>query len=120
MPATDRATPRPDSQSVQDQRRAMLVKMQADRSHLNAIRSHARRNQRKGELLPEYADYLSVALNRRDTRTDPVLVQCCIWALDSGAYGLCLQLAGHAIQHGMESPDGFTRTLPEILLEDLA
>lgn len=98
----------------------MFMRLQTDTIFLRTIRSREGRNQRKRELLPEYADYLSIAINSGMTSTDKVLVQCCIWALDCGDYRLCLNLAAHAMQHGMESPDGFTRTLPEILLEELA
>jgi hypothetical protein len=116
------ATPNPitHSAALQERYRLMFMRLQTDLMYIRAIRSRAGRNQRKRELLPEYADYLSIVLNSRATTTDKVLVQCCIWALDCGDYRLCLTLAEHAISHGMDSPDGFTRTLPEILLEEMA
>jgi hypothetical protein len=108
------------SGTLDNHHRAMLAKLQADVIRIRSIRSRERRNDVKGGLLGEYADYLSIVMNSGDTSTNTVLVQCCIWALDAGNYGLCLKLAEHAISNGMESPDKFTRTLPEILLEELA
>lgn len=108
------------SKAMQEQYRLMFMRQQTDLIYLRAIRSREGRNQRKRELLPNYVDYLSAVINSGKTTTDTVLVQCCIWALDVQQFGLCLTLADYAIQHRMDSPVGFTRTVPEILLEELA
>lgn len=49
-----------------------------------------------------------------------VLVRCCIWAMDCQQPERCMQLAEYAIQHHMPAPEEFTRTVPEILMEELA
>lgn len=109
-----------ESRELQHRHGLMAARLQTDLVHLRAIRSREMRNQRKSGLLPEYADYLTAVINSGTSVTNRVLVQCCIWALDCEEFGLCLKLADYAIQHRMDSPAGFTRTVPEILLEELA
>lgn len=109
-----------ESRELQARHGAMTARIQAEMVHLRAIRSRELRNQRKRELLPEYADYLTAVINSGNPANNAVLVQCCIWALDCEQFSLCLKLADYAIQHGMQSPGGFTRTVPEILLEEMA
>lgn len=98
-------------------RRAYL---QVELIKLKAIRSREARNQRKAVLLTSLTDYLKEVLANGQSGHDPVLVRCCIWALDCQQFERCLQLAEYAIQHHMPAPEEFTRTVPEILMEELA
>lgn len=94
--------------------------LQVELIKLKAIRSREARNQRKSELLRSLTDYLNEVLASGQAGHDPVLVRCCIWAMDCQQFERCLQLAEYAIQHQMPAPPEFTRTVPEILMEELA
>ena len=98
----------------------LLAALAADREHLKGIRSLQRRAEIKRDLLPKYADYLTAVINGEDYRHDEVLVTCCLWSVDAGKYQQFNLLAEFALQHGMKSPQGFTRQLPELLMEELA
>lgn len=94
--------------------------MQVELVKLKAIRSREARNQHKARLLTGFTDYLKEVLTSGQSGHDPVLVRCCIWALDCQQFECCLQWAEYAIKHHMPAPEEFTRTVPEILMEELA
>ena len=98
----------------------LLAALAADREHLKGIRSLQRRTEIKCDLLPKYADYLTTVVNGDDYRHDEILVTCCLWSVDAGKYQQFNLLAEFALKHGMKSPQGFTRNLPELLMEELA
>ncbi|WP_298613247.1 phage terminase small subunit [uncultured Thiothrix sp.] len=103
------------------QYRAHQIKLQADQRVLAQIRSHQQRLKLKRELLQNYEDYLQGVLagsHELQGRTDNVLIWCTLWTLDTGDIRRGLQLAACALQRGMETPDGFKRSLLETLSEE--
>lgn len=103
------------------QYRAHLIKLHADQKRLATIRSHQQRLRVKRELLPEYQTYLEGVLagsGELQGRTDSVLVWCTLWTLDIGEVRRGLQLASCALQRGMDTPEGFKRSLLETLSEE--
>ena len=114
IPAT--ATHKPASTT----QRFMLAALQADYARLKNVRSKQRKAEIKRELLPRYADHLSVILNQSGGGHNESLVVLCVWAFDAGEWHTAVMLAEFAIQHGMSAPEGFKRSLPETLLEEAA
>lgn len=100
--------------------RLMWAALEADKSRLQLIRSRRRKADVKRELLPKYADHLTAIINSSDTRHSESLVTLCVWAFDAGDWHTALMLADYAVRHGMQSPQGFKRSLPETLLEEAA
>lgn len=41
-----------------------------------------------------------------------------IWCIDAGLYQQALTMARYAIRYGLETPDQFVRTLPEVLMDE--
>jgi hypothetical protein len=97
-----------------------LAKLQNDKKNLSQIKSRSRRAQLKADLLPEYADYLSAAINSSDGSHDEVVVMWAVWALDCGNREKAMLLAEIALKRGMNAPTGFKRNLAETLLEEAA
>lgn len=98
----------------------MRIRLDDDKRRLSAIRSQQKRNAAKRALIPKYADYLQVVLNRSEQRTDNVFSTLCIWCMDSGDYHRALPLIEHALAHNLPAPAGFDRSLLEISTEVLA
>ena len=100
--------------------RLMSTKLDADKYELGAIRSQKQRIERKLELLGAYADYLTTVINGDNRSHNETLVTICLWALDTGKHEYFMTLAEFALQSGMNSPKGFKRSLPELLLEEFS
>lgn len=100
--------------------RMMHIRLANDQRELLTIRSWKKRNQAKRELIHHYADYLHIALNRAQVRHDEIVVTLCVWCCDCGDYSRALPLLEHAIEHNMNPPKGFERSLLEIAVEVVA
>jgi uncharacterized protein YecT (DUF1311 family) len=119
----DRPDSLPTDNRVNDQYRVHLFRLKADHKRLAAIKSQARRLDVKREILTQYRDYLDGVLSLGTTSRsgqDSVLVWCALWAADVGDIPNAVKLATCAIQRGMTAPDGFTRSLPEIVTEEIS
>ncbi|EIJ35718.1 phage terminase small subunit [Thiothrix nivea] len=116
--------PAPDSQSADrtanGQYRAFLYKLKSDRKRLSSIRSQTRRVEVKREILTEYSDYLDGVLSADCGGQDSVVVWCALWAADVGNISRAVQLAGYALKHDMQQPDGFSRSLVESITEEIS
>lgn len=103
------------------QYRAHLIKLQVDQQRLAKIRSRQQRLKVKRELLQDYDTYLEGVLagsHELQGRTDSVLIWCTVWTLDCGEVRRGLQLAHCALSRGMDTPEGFKRSLLETLSEE--
>ena len=100
--------------------RLMLVKLDTDIYELKAIRSQHSRLCKKLELLGAYADYLTTVINGGNRSHNETLVTICLWALDTWQHDYFILLAEFALKNGMNSPKGFKRSLPELLLEEFS
>jgi polyhydroxyalkanoate synthesis regulator phasin len=108
------------SQYSANHHKLMLVKLDKDKHDLRAIKSQFQRQVRKLEILFEYADYLTTVINSGDAKHNETLVTICLWALDTMQVDYFMTLAEYALQHRMNSPQGFKRTLPELLMEEFS
>lgn len=98
----------------------MLARLDKDKHELRAIRSVFERQVRKLAILFEYADYLTTVINSNDSQHNETLVTICLWALDTKKVDYFMQLAEYALTHRMNAPQGFRRTLPELLMEEFS
>ncbi|OQX02722.1 MAG: hypothetical protein BWK73_41765 [Thiothrix lacustris] len=117
-----RVAPRahPSSQHPANYHKLMLVKLDKDKHDLRAIKSQFQRQVKKLAILFEYADYLTTVINSGDAKHNETLVTICLWALDTMQVDYFITLAEYALRHRMNSPQGFKRTLPELLMEEFS
>jgi len=98
----------------------MLAKLASDKRRLKQIQSIKQKIAVKTEVLPEYADYVTGALEGGRGAQDDVLVIIMLWRMDAGDYDGALDIARYAIQHSLTLPDQFERSLPAVLAETFA
>lgn len=107
----------------------MKVRLAEDVRRLGSIRSRIHANELKRELLAAYWDYCQLALNRPERLNDPVLNRVCIWCFDVQEFQRGLVVAEAALAYfivkagGLRhsfAPEGFKRSLAEVLTESLA
>ena len=116
------ATPRLVSQQQQSVGKGniMEVKMNSDVARIGMQASRVKKHELQTALLPSYSDYLAEAMKNPTGGDDPVLVQCMIWAFNTGDLEQGRQLADHAIQHGLSMPDNFKATVKQFLCREVA
>ena len=72
-------------------------------------------------MLPQYADWMQgVIQGGQPAVDDEVFTTCLLWMIDTGALTDAVPLAEFAIAHGMQTGDAYQRTLPTLLIEQLA
>ncbi|WP_020559010.1 phage terminase small subunit [Thiofilum flexile] len=101
--------------------RAFVLKLNSDLARLRSVRSMETKNVLKQDLLSEYQDYLAPLLSRQvePHGHDEVVVWCALWSIDVGNFKQGMALALLAMETGMRAPDGFKRSLSEVLTENL-
>ena len=100
--------------------RLMMAALQADKVRLKRLRSRQKKALLKVELLDKYRDYLTNIINRDQSGHNEVLVVICIWSIDAGDYKTAQTLADYALSKNMNAPEGFNRTLAEVIAEDVS
>lgn len=98
----------------------MLAKLAEDRRKLKVIQSVEGKAKLKAELLPEYAPYVDGVLAADGNHQDDVLVTVMVWRLDTGQWKAALDIAEHALRHGLVMPDQYQRNLVTVVTEELA
>ena len=98
----------------------LMAALAVDKARLQQLRSLQARAALKRDLFPKYADYLTSLMQQQSTGHHEGFVLLCIWALDAGLLTSFITLAEYALKHGMRAPEGFKRTLPEVLLEEIS
>lgn len=98
----------------------MLAKLHTDRARLRDIQSIERKIEVKAELLPEYDAWVDGALSAGTGAQDDVLMTVLVWYIDVGQFGRALDVAEHALAHGMTLPDQYDRDIPTLLVDEIA
>lgn len=98
----------------------MLAKLHTDRRRLKGIQSIERKVEVKAEVLPDYADYVAGVLAGGRGVQDEVLITVMVWRIDVGDFAGALAIATYALEHGMNMPDQYDRTLATVLAEEVA
>lgn len=97
-----------------------LMELAEDKRALKTIQSTEAKVDKKRELLPKYADWTKGALAGAQGVQDEVLMTMLVWNIDVGDYGEALAIAYYAIEHKLELPDQFSRTLACLVAEEIA
>ncbi|CAG0906484.1 unnamed protein product [Cyprideis torosa] len=99
---------------------AQKAKFDVDKAQLSRIRSVKRRIEAKRERLTSYMDYIQLVLNQDSGGNDDIFVTLLIWCLDVGEYRTALLMIRYALKHRLAAPEGYTRSLPEVIAEEFA
>lgn len=98
----------------------MLAKLATDRRRLKDIQSIERKVDVKREVLPEYDDYVTGALEGGRGAQDDVLMTVMVWRIDTGDYAGAMKIAEYALEHRLTMPDQYDRTLATVIAEEFA
>lgn len=98
----------------------MLVKLAADQRTLKNIISKETKAEKKRELLPFYAPWVTGVLEQGKGRQDDILMTVMLWRLDAGDIAGALDVARYAFKYGMTMPGRHKRTPPYMLTEEVA
>lgn len=96
----------------------MLVKLNDDKRRLKKVRSNERKAELKRQMLPDYQPWVAGVLSQGKAVQDAVLMTVMIWRLDTGDIPGALEIARHALTHGLVPPDGFKRDSTAYLLAE--
>lgn len=92
----------------------------AQLQQLKDIRSHAARHALKAEWLPEYQGYIEGCIAESPAQQNDALIILMIWALDIKQFDLAVRIGRFAVLNDMVMPDGWTRTVAEVVTEQVA
>lgn len=98
----------------------MLYKLADDRRRLKAIQSVERKIEVKATLLPSYAQWIDGVLAGGKGAQDDVVATLLVWHIDTGAYDRALVIAGYCMAHRFTLPDGYSRDIPTMMLDEFA
>ena len=97
----------------------MLVKLAADSRTLKQISSIERKADKKRELLPFYAPWVSGVLAQGKGSQDDILMTVMLWRLDADDIAGALDVARYALPHGLTMPAS-KRNTACLLAEEVA
>lgn len=98
----------------------MAALMLMHQATLKTLQSRTSKIDAKRGMLPEYAAYVDGVLAADGGSQDDVLVRVMLWRLDVADWAGAMEIAAHAIRHGLTMPEGFSRDVPTTLLEEIA
>lgn len=98
----------------------MLAKLDADKRALKRLQSVERKIAAKKKMLPDYAGWITGALEANKGGQDDVLTTVMVWLMDTGDFPAALIIAEHAIRHRLSLPDNYARTLGCLIAEEVA
>jgi len=98
----------------------MLLKLYEDKRRLKQVRSQERKADLKRQLLPEYAPWVAGVLAEGRGAQDVILMTVMIWRLDAGDIPGALAIARYALRYKLVPPNGFNRSTPYLIAEDVA
>ena len=104
----------------ENQYELMLMQLAEHRRRLKQIQSIERKIEVKRQLLPEYAPYIQGVLQGNSGRQDDVLMTVLVWYIDTGEIEKALQIAEYALQHDLQTPDRYERSLACLVAEEVA
>ena len=87
---------------------------------LKEVKSKQTKVALKKEWLPEFEGYIEGCLANSPAEQNDALVTLMIWALDAEEFALATRIARYAILNEMVMPEGWTRTIAEVVTENAA
>lgn len=97
-----------------------LMELDNDRRALKQIQSQELKIVKKAELLPSYDGWVKGVLEGNKGVQDDVLMTMLVWNIDTRRYTEALEIAKYALEHKLQLPDQFERTLACLIAEEIA
>lgn len=94
--------------------------LQQRASQLKNIQGTERKVALKVDFIGEFDPYVDGVLAEAPGVQDEVLVTQMIWRLDAGRFDGAYEIACYALEHGLNMPERFNRTLPTYVAEDFS
>lgn len=92
-----------------------------DKAILKNIVSISDKIKAKAAMIPNYSDWIKGVIDTgRAADDDQVTPTLLVWMIDTGALDAAMPLAQLAIETQMASTDEYSRTMPEIIIEQMA
>lgn len=95
-----------------------LVQLAEHRRRLKDIQSIERKIDAKRQFLPEYDAWIDSTLEAGTGGQDVIFTTVLVWHIDAGNYARALQMAPYAIEHGLQMPDQYDRSLGTVLIDE--
>ena len=100
--------------------RLLLAALGNDLRQLHNIQSLERKIDAKRGMLDRYRDWLAGALAAEKPAQDEIVTTMLVWAIDLAEWPLALDLARHALAHGLALPERYRRTPGTLIAEEIA
>lgn len=98
----------------------MLAKLAFDQRRLKEIQGILLKAVVKVEILPDYFDWITSAVQKGNGAEDKVVTTTMVWAVDAGAYALGLDMATYVLRHKLSLPDRYARSSATAIIEEFA
>jgi hypothetical protein len=95
-----------------------LVQLAEHRRRLKDIQSIERKIDAKRQFLPEYDAWIDSTLQAGTGGQDVIFTTVLVWHIDAGNYARALQMAPYAIEHRLQMPDQYDRSLGTVLIDE--
>jgi len=99
----------------------LFHQFKSDRKRLAVIRSKSARDNEKVNVLKSYEQWsdelMRVDVLSREQKS--MFVWLLLWRVDVGNWRKAVEMAAFAMHHSMETPEAFSRTLPETVAEQI-
>lgn len=103
-----------------DEYRLMLAALGNDLRQLHNIQSLERKIEAKRGMIDRYRDWLEGALGAESPAQDEIVTTMLVWSIDLAEWPLALNLARHALTHGLALPERYRRTPGTLIAEEVA
>lgn len=101
-------------------RELMAAQMRDHKHQLKKFKSIKSKGIKKREFLKVYVPYIEGVLAADKGAPDDVMMTLMVWAVDAGDFDRAFQIGTYALSHDMKMPKTFSRSVPEVLLEEFA
>lgn len=98
----------------------MLMQLAEHKRSLKQAQSIERKKAMKSEIVSEYDAYIDGVLEAKSGQQDDVLMTLLIWHIDAGNYDRALDIAEYAVNHDLQTPDQYERTIGCLIAEEIA
>lgn len=122
-PVAGVAAPMPETGEAASEYNVLRALLHDNLRSLESIRSVTDRNPKKAEMAKAFDPWIDGALQAgREGKAaqDEILVTMMVWAIDYRDIDRALDLAAHAIAHGLILPERYKRTVACLVAEDIA
>lgn len=121
--ATGHAAAMPETGEAASEYNALVAVLHDNLRSLSEIQSVTDRNPKKAQMARVFTPWVEGVLEagtRGEAAQDEILVTMLIWAIDFRDIDRALDLADHAITHGLILPERYKRSVACLVAEDIA